>query len=431
MLQLIAPLLIALSLVATAPAASPDTIELIPVGDTVLSTGRGIYEGTLEVSARPDGLAVVETSALDAYLTGIREVPASWPDATLDAQAIAARTYLAWTLHRGRSIRGERYGFDICASTVCQVYVGPGSAPRSWAAAVTRTTDEILVYDGAPAQALYSSSAGARTRAVQDIWGGSGVPYLQPVDSREVEPTPNARWELVLSAGEFLRVLAAGGYDAGGRVESVGVVSPGEGAGPASVEVQTERGITRIPVSAFRGVFNRYGPELYPGLIPATRPGGGKWPQAILSYTFDIECQAAPVIFDGPVPPSDLLPGGRLTIIGEGWGHGVGMSQWGARAMGGAGATGAEILEHYYGLTPRSAPDLVPEEVRVGLAWGEKEVTVVASGPFEMRVDGLLVGVLIAGEWKLVAMGGGIAIEGPTDADPRMYRSWRGRLRPR
>jgi len=143
MLQLIAPLMIALSSAATAPAVSPDTIELAPVGDTVLSTGWGVHEGTLEVSARPDGLAVVETATLDAYLTGIREVPASWPDATLDAQAIAARTYLAWTLHRGRSIRGERYGFDICASTVSLGYVGRRSAPGSWAS-VPRGTDEIL-----------------------------------------------------------------------------------------------------------------------------------------------------------------------------------------------------------------------------------------------------------------------------------------------
>ncbi len=408
-------------LIAAQAAGSPpspivsqpvESVTLTPAAGTTLAMARGGYEGTLEIGAYQAGLAAVEETTIDRYLLGITEVPASWPDETLAAQAVAARTYLAWTLFRGRSINGTKYDYDICASQFCQVYRGPGGAAEAWAAAVIRTSNQIMVFEGSPAQALYSSSAGARTRSVQDIWGGGGVPYLQAVDSPELVYTPYERWELSVSADVFERVFSRGGYSFGSRIDDVTLRSPGEGAGPEAVEVHTEQGVTAIPATRFRAIFNVHGPDLYPGLMPAPRPTSGRWPQTILSYSFSVS-------FDPPrdaghplLPPGETGATGGLTVVGEGWGHGVGMSQWGAMAMGSAGETYESILDHYYGLDPVGAAEMLPDEVRVGLLVEQSQITVTADGMFELSAPGFDTVELPAGAWIFRRSGDGLVIVG-------------------
>jgi stage II sporulation protein D len=418
--------------VGQAPAAEPvDTVTLVPADGTTLTMGRGGYEGHLEISAYPGGLAAVETTTIDRYLAGISEVPASWPAETLAAQAVAARTYLAWTLYRGRTSQGDKYEYDICASQFCQVYRGPGGAAEDWSSAVARTGGEILVYDDRPAQALYSSSAGSRTRAVQDVFGGGATPYLQPVDSPELSVTPYRDWELIVSADAFVRIFERGGYNFGDSITAVVIRSDGEGEGQVGVEVHTEQGITVIPVTRFRAIFNVYGPDLYPGLMPAARPTGGRWPQTVLSYTFDVDYEPPTLIRKSLLPPGDAGKSGVLTVQGEGWGHGVGMSQWGAMAMGTAGESYQSILDLYYGLAPVDGADMLPDTVRVGLATEEAEIVVTADGPFELvtaESESITVG---AGEWIFRQSGQGLVIVAPLgsvyDSPLLRYQRWRPR----
>lgn len=400
---------------APAPVVSQpvESASLQPSPGTTLAFGRGAYEGTLDVTAHHAGLAAVEETTIDRYLLGITEVPASWPEESLAAQAVAARTYLAWTLVRGRSINGNKYDYDICASQLCQVYRGPGGAADAWAAAVRATARQIMVYDGRPAQALYSSSAGRRTRSVQDIWGGAGLPYLVAVDSPELDYTPYERWELSVSEDIFRRVFAESGYSFGDRIEDITLRSPGEGNGPEHVEVHSEQGVTAIPATRFRAVFNVHGPNLYPGLMPATRPSGGRWPQTVLSYSFAVAYAGPEPVRHPLLPPGDSGSEGLLTVVGEGWGHGVGMSQWGAMAMASEGATYREILDLYYGLDPEDGAQMLPETVRVGLFVEQPSITVTADGPFVLTAPGFNPVELGAGEWEFRRSGTGLQIIGP------------------
>lgn len=401
-----------------------ESATLYPQNGTELIFGRGEYQGRLDVTPYPSGLAVVEETTIDRYLDGIAEVPSSWPAETLAAQAVAARTYLAWTLARGRSTNGTRYDYDICASQRCQVYRGPGEAADSWAAAVARTSNEILIYNGSPAQALYSSSAGSRTRSNQDIWGGSAVPYLQAVDSPEQGYTPYSRWELSLTPHQFARVLAAGGYDVGREIEDVVLRSPGEGNGPEYVDVTSEQGVISISAADFRATFNVHGPEFYPDLMPTTRADGRQWPQTILSYTFTVSYQA-PLRIPVPVlPAGEIELPGVVTVVGEGWGHAVGMSQWGAMALGSRGASYQSILELYYGLTPEDGADLIPETVRVGLLVEEPRVTVTANGPFRLEAPGFEPVLLPAGDYVFWWTGNSLVIvaKGVPRVDSPLFR---------
>jgi stage II sporulation protein D len=416
-----AAVVLGLPAVAAAEEPGPASVLLVPDAATVFSIDGRTYRGTIELQRAADGLVVIEHVDLDGYLAGIREVPFSWPEQTLQAQAVAARTYLAWTLERGRAGAGRTYGFDICASTACQVYRGSAgvSGPDGdrWLEAVAATAGEILVAGDSPAQTLYSSSAGSRTRANQDVFGGTARPYLQPVDSPEAGVTPYESWRVELPADLFLRILAAGGYEAGAELRKVSVSRPPEGSGPARLLVETELGVTSVGVYDTRWLFNRHGPELYPGLLPAVRPDGRRWPQTVLSYSFDAVFAEGP-----PIHAIDLLPAdefgapGTVIIDGEGWGHGVGMSQWGAKAMGDAGATYVEILEHYYGgLTPEAGASYLPEVVAVGLEWAAPMVVVSARGGFHLVLDSGRSGAYRDGSWSFRPSGAGITIDAPLD----------------
>lgn len=424
--------------VPTAVAQTTDAvrIELAPAPGTEFDVNGRTYGGTLSLTWHRNGLALVEDVALDDYLAGIREVPLSWPMETLKAQAVAARTYLVWTLSRGRSASGGTYGFDICATTQCQVYAGTGVVREPdgsrWLDAIAATRNEILIHQGAPAQTLYSSSAGSRTRPVQDIWGGDARPYLVAVDSPEAGVTPYESWTLTVTVEVMRRIFAAGGIFIGPRVRSVVLDRPAEGAGPTAVVVESDTGRVSIPATTLRARFNQFGPLLYPGLFPARRPDGGRWPQAFLSYTFDLAFEPGTALGPvGPLPPEDLPGAGTVVFTGEGWGHGVGMSQWGAKAMGDRGAAYAEILGHYYGgLVPREGGAAIPESVRVGLQWGAPFITANASGLFELRVNGLPAGVYGRGDWSFGIAGGSIEIIPPLSV--RNGLAWiRERPRPR
>ncbi len=211
-------------------------------------------------------------------------------------------------------------------------------------------------------------------------------------------------------------VLAASGRNLTGDITGVRLDGPGEGRGPESLVIETTAGETSITVVDVRAIMNIHGPRRFPGLLPMRRADGRRWPQALLSYTFDVAFESGGGDgTDGPIPIDDV---GKDSIVftGEGWGHGVGMSQYGAYAMALDGSSYDEILAHYYGgLMPRQARAFVPETVRVGLAWGRGLTTVTASGDFEIWVNGMPLTVAGAGDWRLSAGGGGIAVVPPPD----------------
>lgn len=174
---------------------------------------------------------------------------------------------------------------------------------------------------------------------------------------------------------------------------------------------------------------NRQGDRLYPGTLPATDPEGRRYPSPLLSPTFTLTHEAVPPRpIDAVLPSADRIDRDLIVIDGEGWGHGVGMSQWGARIMAADGASHQEILEHYYaGTEVVAAPELVPDEVVVGLDWGLRSVRIDVDGPTTLRVNGVPVSSLPNGSWALRATTRGVALiavdaEGPApDLDSRPW----------
>ena len=376
----------AVVLPASPEAISGERVVITAEPGAVITVGGDQFVGPLVLIASDEGLVLTETMSPESYLLGIREVPFAWPDEALKAQAVAARTYLAFTLAGGRTATGSRYGYDICATTACQVYAGRFGLDtfdgQRWSQAVASTVGEILLFDGRPAQALYSSTAGARTRESEDIFPGLDVPYLSAVASA-AEDSPFVTWSFAISEAEMTALLAEAQL-LHGPIRSVGVQQTADGQGPWQVVVSSGRETERIASYRFRSDINRAAAAIMPDRLPAERPDGRRYPQTVLSGTYTIASQ--PTVVDH----GHYRELGRSFVFnGEGWGHQVGMSQFGALALAEGGAAYGDILAHYYGgLRPQPAGGWLPPSITVGLVVEIPELELLAAQGASVTVDG-------------------------------------------
>jgi SpoIID/LytB domain protein len=348
---------------------------------------------------------LVETISPEAYLLGLREVPFSWEEEALKAQVVAARTYLAFTLSGGRSSNGRLYGYDICATSACQVYAGPGAiegpSGERWRASVESTAGEILFYQGRPAQALYSSTSGVRTRESEDIFLGTDLPYLAAVESPG-EESPFVTWSFGVDHENMQTLLEHEGL-VSGQLQNLSVETTVDGAGPWMVVIESENRTERVPTYQFRGFINRAAAQLMPDILPARRSDGGRYPQTLMSGTYLIRQNLEWM----PDPDGEPTLGpGSYVFAGWGWGHQVGMSQYGAQAMAKRGSTYSEILGHYYGgLQPEPAATFLPAEFEVGLAAGVEEVVLSPDGPINVVIDDVALAGPQLGSWRFRSEG--------------------------
>ena len=180
---------------ATVPASqnfavSSRSLWAVPRGDaTVALPGSGrSYRGRIQAAAGGPGLQVVNEVDVEQYLRGLGEVPASWPAAALQAQAIAARTF---------AIRAATAGKTLCDTQQCQVYIGAGNEHAPTTAAAVATRGQVLTYKGALAEAVYSASAGGLTAMAEEGFGPGSpdIPYLRPVRYDVADPQ---LWALTL-----------------------------------------------------------------------------------------------------------------------------------------------------------------------------------------------------------------------------------------
>lgn len=285
----------------------PATQAAIPV------TEADFGDGKLEVSVlMEDG--TVTPLALDDYLTGVllAEMPASFEVDALKAQAVVARTI---TLRQAKASKHDNC--QICANPACcQGYISVASYLEKAGQnamenvekvrkAVSDTDLEVLLYDGALIDATYFSCSGGKTEAAVAVWG-SDVPYLQSVDSPGEEIAVHYTDEVVYTCQEFAAKLV---------VENAAADFSGEPASWFGEITRTEGGGVETAV---------LGKVSYSGTT--------------LRRVLKLRSTAFTMTTDGQ----------NVTITTQGYGHRVGMSQYGAEAMALAGSTYQEILSHYY-----------------------------------------------------------------------------------
>ena len=421
--------------------------------------GLGDYGGSIEVVPDGGSVAVLDDVSVEDYVAGIAEMPSDWPAAALQAQAIAARTYLLHSASAPAPVLAS-LGAQICASQDCQVYTGLAKARgpngRQWLDAVNATAGQVLLYDGRPINAMYSSSNGGRTVA-------GGEPYLRAVDDPDDSVAPLDRWTADVGLDDLARALQLPGTVTSiARSGDTVTVTSGPASSPAGPTTTTTTAgsptSTGAPAVAAAAAgpaatvpigppTTSPSPTTAPDPTTSTGPAGSTTttapagPAAPGGTTTTAPPSAAPAApaggpnrgslttsaadftrrVNGALPPAPgrdvILPSDRFTVTlnastatfsGGGFGHGIGMSQYGALGKANRGLSAADILAFYYGgLRPSLLPvTAVPSSVRVDLADGLSSATVTGRFRLVDEHDNVLITVG-DGPWRAEPAPGG------------------------
>jgi stage II sporulation protein D len=264
------------------------------------------YAGPLDVVKNGDGLAVVNEVPLEDYLVGVlrAELGDKWPPEALKAQAIVARTYAAY--HR---VLSAAKPYHIVASTAHQQYAGrvPPTSPL-WAA-VRETAGQVLLWEGELFPAFYHTESGGYTEDPRRVFAARNMPALKPVRCEFSAGSPHFYWSLDLKLADLTEILRRNDVNVG-SVSAIDVSERTPSLRAATVTVRGTRGSVRLRGNDFRRMIGY---------------------DTFKSTLFAVAVEAPWAHFSG-----------------RGYGHGVGMCQWGAKGMAELGRTARQILEFYY-----------------------------------------------------------------------------------
>lgn len=279
------------SLKAAAPAA-------------LLVNGKG-YRGSIEITPADRGLLIVNELPLEDYLVGLIncEISSQWPMEAIKSQAVIARSY---ALYQKEARRNAPYHLD--SSVMDQVYEGCDIEDSRAARGVRETAGEVLTYNGRIIQAFYHSNCGGHTEASENVWGFP-LPYLQGVDCTYCLAAPSVKWEQTIPLKKIESLLKGSGYQSGGLKEIRGGRRNRSGR-LNDLELVTARGKVSVPAVSFRKAIGY---------------------TVIKSTNFEVRTAGDDALFSG-----------------VGYGHGVGLCQWGAKQRAGDGFDYREILSYYY-----------------------------------------------------------------------------------
>jgi len=332
-----------------------------------LNVNRKHYRGAITAALNSDRktLNVVNSLPLEEYLYGVvaKEIIPLWPDEAIKAQAVASRSFALF------KIKGSNYsGYDLRANEMGQVYGGILAENPNTNRIIDATRGVAALYNGNPIEAFFHSCSGGYTESSENVWGNQ-VPYLKAVKDYD-EDAPNFSWEKIYTRDQLQKQLEQAGYKIGtlesirlsyrkqapmksvdrgisGRVKEITF----NGATAVTLEGTKLRSILQLNSTLF---------DIYVGLnrpdyieVPILNQLGmeiGKKKIPIKTNNKDKEGYTGSM---GEVRLLTSIVGEKIFIVGNGWGHGLGMSQWGARGMALAAPKDEKnyykkILQHYY-----------------------------------------------------------------------------------
>jgi stage II sporulation protein D len=310
-------------------AANP--LEIRSRGAGHLRVGERRYRGVLRIVPAETTLLVVNALPMESYVMGVvgNEIGKGHPSTleALKAQAVAARTYALRML----AARDPRAPYDLKSSTSDQVYTGVGGESVFVAQAVRETAGEVVTRDGKPVTTYYFSTCGGRTADVDEVWNGRAGKHLEGRKCKGrsgdwCSTSKHHRWEVAWDADAFIRIFSTyyprvtGTAGPFGELKKLKVRKRGKSGRIRVLEVETTTGKYLVEKDAVRWILRRDEPGM-PGLR-STR------------VDFKVRKQQGRVV--------------RVEAKGRGFGHGVGMCQWGALEMSKAGRSYDKILRYYY-----------------------------------------------------------------------------------
>jgi stage II sporulation protein D len=307
--------------------------------DALLTLQQRRYRGRLLVRSEGERLQAINLIDVESYLPSVvgSEMPASWPLAALRAQAVAARTY---------ALRQRRPAapFDLKATVASQVYKGVESETDSTREAVRSTRSQVLVHGSELINAVFHSSSGGLTENSGEIWRQQ-LPYLVSVNDYD-EASPVHTWQVRFEPEQlekaFREIGGAFRIDllsttSSGRIRQARVTGPRGSLLLSGAELRKRLGLrSTMARFAFEAA-----PPAYPFPPPLPALPGTFTPEGMASLAAGLVQAPWRAPTRPPAAPA-------LVVNGRGFGHGVGMSQWGAYGLPLRGEDYRDILQHYY-----------------------------------------------------------------------------------
>lgn len=268
------------------------------------------YRGRTKLVKAGWGLTAINQVDLEQYLASVLggEMNRSWPQEALKAQAVAARSYAL--NKRQRQLKGA---YDLGSSTISQVYKGVVAESAETQGAIAATTGQVLTYQGQVIEAVFHSSSGGHTENVENIWMRP-LPYLRGVPDYD-QGTPVYQWVANFPVRELSR-----------RIPRVGTITS-----MTPLQTTPHGRILTMRVAGDAGNRTISGDDLRKALN-------------LRSTLFTVTPRFSLVASAnrGSSKPESF------EINGRGFGHGLGMSQWGAHNLAQSGQDYRQILQHYY-----------------------------------------------------------------------------------
>ena len=336
--------------------------------------GNKRYAGKLNIFIRDNDILIVNVIGIEKYLSSVvgSEMPAKWPLEALKAQAIASRTYAL--KQKGNSF------YDIDSTNKNQVYIGLEARTNKTSRAVNSTTSLVLTYNDKLINSLFHSSSAGMTENSQDVWKNK-YPYLSSVKDFDKD-NPKLRWNKKFSRSQLQKLFPKIGgikqieilnVTGTGRVKNVRIHGDFGTDQMSGVDIRKRMNLkSNLVRFKFIEVNKTKSDNENPKLIstksledkPITyivKMGDNLFD---IAYRFNVNYQEIVVlnsiedpsiievnqILLIPRKPVNNVPTTEKILVASGYGsgHGVGMSQWGAKYMASKGAKAEEILKHFY-----------------------------------------------------------------------------------
>ncbi len=279
---------------------------IVKPDDSVINMDGLRYRGFFKISSEKNGLNAFNIVNIEAYLYGVvpEEMPHSWEKHALMAQAVAARTYALYVKEKRKF---EPY--DLNATTTCQVYGGYDSETPESNKAVDATRGHVMTYNNDLIIAYYHSNSGGHTEDPANVWNNTSMPYLKGIPDRYSVNIPSSAWKYFISYNTTKKRLGKSGLKTG-NIRKVRTSGKSRSGRVVDVLLASNNGVSRMKSNSFR-----------------IKIGESK----LKSTNFRVVNHPDGILFTG-----------------KGYGHGVGMSQWGARKMAQEGSSYLDILNFYY-----------------------------------------------------------------------------------
>lgn len=288
-----------------------NVLRLIPNdNNNYISVNGRRYRDSILVKKINDKISVINEVSIDNYVCGIlpAEVNPEWPMEALKAQAVVSRTFALSNL-----CRHQNEDFNLCNTVHCQVYIGMESEKEPSNKAVELTKGEVLTSHGNLINAIFHACCGGHTESNSAAWGGNSLYYLSGVKCKFCAGTKHYYWKKDIEEEEISNKLIAAGYKVG-KIQSLTPVGKTKSGRAKSIKITYGGKSTQtltLPAQRFRIVVS-------PWTMKSTKLTGL------------------------------VKKGDKFRFTGYGWGHGVGMCQWGAYTMSVKGYKYNKILKYYY-----------------------------------------------------------------------------------